>query len=176
MQHFCPIFCMTDPTSLQWLLEMFLYSSPDRYFSITLTRLALTMYFLSGNWLGRDSTMIRHLKLWHVFFCRNKTQHTIWFIEIKIEWISLASALKLCICSILQTWQAQSPVPAAAHSRHQPPGQKLGPPPPLDHLPTGGVLQTGEWVYLVSHKVNHEWLVQRRCEVQTHVERTWHVF
>lgn len=43
-----------------------------------------------------------------------------------------------------QHWQTQSLVAAAAHGRHQPPGQKLGPAPPLDHLPVGGVLQTGE--------------------------------
>lgn len=52
--------------------------------------------------------------------------------------------LKGFISSLSQHWQTQSPVAAAAHSRHQPPSQKLGPPPPLDHLPVGGVLQTGE--------------------------------
>lgn len=52
--------------------------------------------------------------------------------------------LKWFISSLPQHWQTQSLVAAAAHGRHQPPGQKLGPAPPLDHLPVGGVLQTGE--------------------------------
>lgn len=59
------------------------------------------------------------------------------------------------IC-LLQHRQTQSPVLAAAHRRHQPPGQKLGSPPPLDHLPSGGVLQTGEWKVMADLVVRYK--------------------
>lgn len=43
----------------------------------------------------------------------------------------------------LQNWKAESLIPDAAHSGHQPPCKSLGPAPPLDHVSPGGVLQTG---------------------------------
>lgn len=43
----------------------------------------------------------------------------------------------------LQNWKAESLIPNAAHSGHQPPCKSLGPAPPLDHVSPGGVLQTG---------------------------------
>lgn len=48
----------------------------------------------------------------------------------------------------LQNWKAKSLIPDAAHSRHQPSRESMGPAPPLDHVSPGGVLQTGR--YLVS--------------------------
>ena len=50
----------------------------------------------------------------------------------------------------------------------------MGPPPPLDHLPPGGVLQTGEWT---SGQVTEKCTVggSSVCvwELLMHVERTW---